>query len=361
MAVQRPTAAAWLQYIARLDQYIAKGGASLGLAHEALAMPYQPQLLKSPVHPIALRPSHLLSPAPDRVTNTPTTLSITRETSGRDFVIHLIHTHEPLSSPRRRSILFTVAGKIPSASLQRQIRDASGLPLLDLKRAKWRRQWSVTLPGGAGAELLFAEMPWMGMKMDVHCLNALAGVRPEEPQYQNPHEPEPPPPYSAAATNNNHSKEQRRTDVSRNQPQPPSYYNFTPSSSGDSSQNQSGATRSNTKEPAPAPRSLPSPPRGSGSDGPPDPKIELKVVPQSGTITAVMMGDRKVVHIRQDNVMGRTTTSKAQWELQVAEGVDLLLVSSLSLSILFPNAFHILTRSQAVSITLILSEFVPQS
>ncbi|KAJ5101500.1 hypothetical protein NUU61_003722 [Penicillium alfredii] len=302
-------------------------------------MPYQPQLLKSPVHPIALRPSHLLSPAPDRVTNTPTTLSITRETSGRDFMIHLIHTHEPLSSPRRRSILFTVAGKIPSASLQRQIRDASGLPLLDLKRAKWRRQWSVTLPGGAGAELLFAEMPWIGMKMDVHCLNALAGVRPEEPQYQNPHEPEPPPPYSAAATNNNHSNEQRRTDASRNQPQAPSYYNSTPSS-GDSSQNQSGTTRPNTKEPALAPRSLPSPPQGSGSDSPPDPKIELKVVPQSGTITAVMMGDRKVVHIRQDNVMGRTTTSKAQWELQVAEGVDLLL---------------------AVSITLILSEFVPQS
>ena len=141
-------------------------------------MPSTP--LNPPDHPIALRHSHLLAPAPDRLTNTPTTLTVTRENthSGRDFSIHQLRKDEPLDSFRRTSLLYTVSGRFWSNSQLREIRDSSGRPLLELRRIWWRGQWIVKRAGGVGDELLSAEMRWgIGMKIGARFCNALIAGR----------------------------------------------------------------------------------------------------------------------------------------------------------------------------------------
>ncbi|KAF7719147.1 Uncharacterized protein PECH_001781 [Penicillium ucsense] len=153
-----------------------------------------PTALQPPDHPIALRRTHLIAPGPDRLTNTPTTLTITRTNalSGRGFIIHHLRMHEPYDSPTRRALLYTVTGKFWSGTQAREIRDAAGRPLLELRRNWWQREWSVkragagagSLGGGGGGggggnhseELMGAEMRWSTgskTKMAVRVKNAL--------------------------------------------------------------------------------------------------------------------------------------------------------------------------------------------
>ncbi|KAJ5750976.1 hypothetical protein N7533_008004 [Penicillium manginii] len=142
-------------------------------------MPSTP--LQPPDHPIALRHSHLLAPAPDRLTNTPTTLTVTREntqSSRLAFTIAQLRKDEPLDSLRRSTLLYTVSGRAWSNSQHREIRDVAGRPLLELRRIWWRGQWIVKRAGGVGEELLCAEMRWaIGMKIGARFCNALVAGR----------------------------------------------------------------------------------------------------------------------------------------------------------------------------------------
>ncbi|KAJ6086036.1 hypothetical protein N7486_010317 [Penicillium sp. IBT 16267x] len=371
--------------------------------------------LQAPDHPIALRRSHLLAPAPDRLTNTPTTLRITRENtvSGRDFSVHQLRSHEELSSPRRHALLFTVSGRFWSNSQLREIRDASGRPLLELRRLWWKGQWSVRRAGGRGEDLLLAEMRWgIGMKMGVRFENALlrgAWDREEIAEMNR-------------NRNRSHSRslslgspysrrgELRQLSASRarQQPQPdpvpggggnsnlPSYehahhsargspppYDIVmaedhaqQSSSGSGGGGGSGGSGTESDdsmsdddekagmpdcplpsydsvrrmrrfsshslrdlldaieppgEPAPASSSSLSSPRPR-SEGAINTKVELKLVQQSSTFAAVMMGDKRIIHVRREKVMDYNMSGPVpRWEVEVAEGVDLLLATSIVL------------------------------
>ena len=57
-------------------------------------------------------------------------------------------------------------------------------------------------------------------------------------------------------------------------------------------------------------------------------RAELRVVQMSNTVAAVMMGEKKIVSIRREKVMNfQLSGPMDRWEVGVAEGVDLLLVS----------------------------------
>jgi len=293
-----------------------------------------PLALQSPDHPIALLRTHLLSPAPDRLTNTPTTLSITRENtlSGRDFTITQLRRDEPICSPRRNTLLYTVTGKFWSNSLQREIRDAAGRPLLELRRIWWKGQWSVKRAGGIGDELLNVDMRWtIGTKMGIRFTNALVGrlrgLRDEEDMEREAPPPYTPPPYSTVLAESRNqggesdSSESPFSKGGRQNYHPPTY------------ESVRGANHSlrdlleavePPREPAPAPLAH----QRRWSEGGVDPKVELKVAQLNSQLTVVMMGERKVIHIRQDKVMDYNLSGPMpKWEVEVAEGVDLVLVS----------------------------------
>ncbi|KAJ5668770.1 hypothetical protein N7462_009840 [Penicillium macrosclerotiorum] len=328
----------------------------------------------TPDHPIALRRSHLLAPAPDRLTNTPTTLSITRENtlSGRDFSVHQLRNHEPFDSPQRRTLLFTVTGKLWSNSLHRSIRDAAGRPLLELRRIWWRKQWSVKRAGGAGDDLLSVEMRWaIGMKMAVRVTNAMlaAGRLDEEQQQQQQQEhqqqqlqqrrrpgrrggrghprrePSPPPPYSAAIAEAGSSEsssgpgsgnESDGSVESKGDHVLPSYDSVRRLGSRHSLRDLLDAVEP-PAEPAPA-SSYAFLPQRRYSEAVVEEKLELKVEQVNSTLAGVKMGDRRIIQIRRGKVMDFTLSGPLpRWEVEIAEGVDLLL---------------------AVSIVLIMAEFV---
>lgn len=308
------------------------------------------QQLQSPDHPIALRRSHLLAPGPDRLTNTPTTLCITRENtlSGRDFIVHQLRRDEPPDSPRRNTLLYTVTGKFWSNSQHREIRDAAGRPLLELRRLWWRGQWSVKRAGGEGDDLLSMDMRWaIGTKMSLRFTNALVAGRlrgnylnrrhHDETEREAPPPPYTPPPYSAvmaeddytrrtwsrAGVESDSSEEANHPRWSMDSLSPPSY---------DSVRRRSSHSLRDLldaieppSEPAPAPLSH----QRRWSEGGIDPKVELKLVQQSGKHSVVMMGERNITHIRRTKVMDYNLSGPmARWEVEIAEGVDLLLVST---------------------------------
>ncbi|KAJ5097534.1 hypothetical protein N7456_008255 [Penicillium angulare] len=389
--------------------------------------------LQPPDHPIALRRSHLLSPAPDRMTNTPTTLRITREntTSGRDFSVHQLRHHEEPSSPRRHALLFTVSGRFWSNSQLREIRNPSGRPLLELRRIWWKGQWSVRRPGGVGDDLLHAEMRWgIGMKMAVRFQNALlSGIwdedelenlnenlnrgsgrssrhrfgnnsyharelqlrgrnrrapdqesirtlpRYEQPQNQNPTELEPghgsPPPYSVVMAEDH---AQQSSSGSGGGSGTESDGSTSTPASASASDDESGDEKA--PAPAPPPRDREAPPLPSydsvrrmrrvsshslrdlleaieppgepapaspsslsslsssrpRSEGGLDPKVGLKLVQQSSSMAVVMMGEKRIINIRREKVMDfHMPGPMPKWEVEVAEGVDLLLATSVVL------------------------------
>lgn len=60
-------------------------------------------------------------------------------------------------------------------------------------------------------------------------------------------------------------------------------------------------------------------------------QAELRVVQMSNTVAAVMMGEKKIVSIRREKVMMdfKLSGPMDRWEVGVAEGVDLLIVSAI--------------------------------
>ena len=86
------------------------------------------------------------------------------------------------------------------------------------------------------------------------------------------------------------------------------------------------------RKPAPA-SAVPYPTRRRWSESCIDRRVELKVVQTSGTVAEIMMGDKKIVHVKRGRVVGVTAgggsggNRRHRWEVEIAEGVDLLLVS----------------------------------
>lgn len=302
--------------------------------------------LQSPAHPIALRRSHLLAPAVDRLTNTPTTLYIIRENtlSGRDFTIQQFRRDEPLDSPRRNTLLYTVTGKFWSNSQHREIRDAAGRPLLELRRLWWRGLWSVKRAGGGGDELLQVDMRWvMGTKMSFRFKNALVASRrcrlgtthPGEGEEHEAPPPYTPPSYSAVMADDlardhtvgesdSSDGPRRGNGTHAKHTSPPSYDSVRGRRSGHSLRDVLEAIEP-PAEPAPAPRSHQRRWSESGLDS----RVELQLVQQSAAISVVRMGERTIVYLRRTKVMDYTLSGpKVKWEVDIAEGVDLLLVST---------------------------------
>ena len=79
-------------------------------------------------------------------------------------------------------------------------------------------------------------------------------------------------------------------------------------------------------EPAPATSSSLSSSRPR-SEGGLDPKVELKLSQQSNSTTAVVMREKKIISVKRERTSEFTPPTLPKWEVEIAEGVDLLLVS----------------------------------
>ncbi|KAJ5476205.1 hypothetical protein N7475_001934 [Penicillium sp. IBT 31633x] len=326
----------------------------------------KPHPLTPPATPIALQQHHLLSPPPDRLTNTATTLSISHTHTPEDpqshtFSVHRLRPHEAPDSPDRQVLLYTVATK-PWPNTARIIHSPDGAPVLQLKRL-WlsgMRRWGVRLPengkGRQSGELLEAVMPWVGegakvgigiglgvggsgFRLDLKFVNALrvgeGELRSCGSRSSVSGSVDDPPPYSAVTGPEDEDENESVQCALRNEKsQLPlagpdltssiSHASTTPHSmlpSYESVRRDSPNTLRDLldaieppREPAPAPAS-PLPSHGSSSqphsrrasladsDVPAGSRVELKVVKLATTGTGVVMGNQHIMHITRHNSM----------------------------------------------------------
>ncbi|KAJ5506064.1 hypothetical protein N7453_005021 [Penicillium expansum] len=339
--------------------------------------------LTSPATPIALQPQHLLSPPADLLTNTATTLKITptqdTKSTSPTFTVHRIRAHEDPDSPDRNALLYTVHGK-PWPNTSRVICDADGVPVLVLRRVWLSRKWTVKLPE-QHHDLLVASVPSAddgpgsrlgvgggGFRLEVRFANALADE---------------PPPYSAVSgvgvgvgeTSGSGRCEGNAGMIQMNEkvhPPPPSSHSQTPIASTprhtehpqspsilpsyDSVRRDSPNSLRDLldaleprQEPAPAtpfPASASQNVHASTStstnlgladaeaDATPSSKVELRVMQVTTLGTGVMMGSQKIMDITRHNAMDYSKSKvrlRPRWEVEVSEGVDLLLAVNIAL------------------------------
>lgn len=317
----------------------------------------KPTPLTAPATPIALQPHHLLSPPPDRLTNTATTLSISHAQLEDNptciYTIHRLHPHEPPDSPDRQLLLYTIHTK-PWPNTTRIICTPEAIPILHLRRA-WlpgTRRWRIRLPEKQTekekADLLEASMPWTSpgpgpigagsARLNVRFANALPRCTSVSTRERN----DEPPPYSAVAASEGNGSirdEKPHSDV-RGEGALPSY----DSVRGDGP----NALRDLLDAIEPPREPMPASFVGSGSSGVEfgsgggrsGSEVELRVGQLGGSGTGVMMGNQKIVHITRHNAIDYSKSkprSRPRWEAEVAEGVDLLLVSFLFLTEWFSN------------------------
>jgi uncharacterized protein YxjI len=91
--------------------------------------------------PVAIRPEHICSQ--------PTVLRVRQHClswSLGDFTVTDTTSVEDSATPKT---LFTVDGKIASWTQRRAVRDASGLPIYDMRRKNMGATWYAELPGGS--------------------------------------------------------------------------------------------------------------------------------------------------------------------------------------------------------------------
>ncbi|CAG8383156.1 unnamed protein product [Penicillium salamii] len=309
--------------------------------HRQPTMPKYP--LTAPAIPIALQTSHLLSPPPDRLTNTPTTLSITKES--HTLYVHRLRAHEPSNSPEKQ-LLFTALDKQwPTGT---RVIYSKNTPVLVLRRAWFSglRRWGVKLPKGQGkgkgrTDLLDASMPWTdgnpiggrGFRLDMRFRNALSSHRRRATVSTDQ-----PPPYTSNRDGHVPPIERRMEhdprfpdwddDIwSRNEALPGYSARF----GGSALRDLLDAVES-PLDPVPA-SVLEMPSRRSvGLERAAGSTVELRAV-QLASGTGVMLGNHMVMYITRHNAMDYSKSKsrlKPRWEVEVAEGVDLLLVSFLS-------------------------------
>ncbi|KAJ5138922.1 uncharacterized protein N7515_003770 [Penicillium bovifimosum] len=372
--------------------------------------------LTPPATPLALQPHHLLSPPPDRLTDTATTLTITNVQESDDppnttctSIINHIHTHEPPDSPNRQTPLFTVNSK-QWPNTTRIICAVDGTPLLVLRRI-WLssvRKWVLRLPEATETQtetqtprkkektkpdLLAASIPWSseghgkiglghGHKLDVKFINAFRPEgssslsrsisvsnlrsRPDDPQ---------PPPYTASVdtpvsqeavprgkqtpipfsnSNTTDTSVQARPRPTPTIPTPiydPIPPSATPISPSPAMLPTYDSVRRNTVplntfrdlldaiEPPQEPAALIQLPTNSSADGDDAGSglnIELKVMQHAAVGMGVMMGNDMIVRITKGCSVDYSRSkprTRVRWEVEVAEGVDLLLAVGIVLII----------------------------
>ncbi|OQE09834.1 hypothetical protein PENVUL_c005G03085 [Penicillium vulpinum] len=321
--------------------------------------------LTSPATPIALHPHHLLSPPPDLLTNTATTLTITttQETKSPSpiFTVHRTRPHEAPDTPDRNVLLYNVFGK-PWPNTSRIVCDAEGMPLLVLRRV-WLssvRKWSVRFPDQNQGDLLVASMPWAGggdgarvgvgsggFRLEVRFVNALVirsvgsgGVR--SGSRLGVAIPDDPPPYSAVSgvggeERHPHSHPVLPSYASVRRDSPNSLRDLLdaiepPQEPAPASPFLSSASAS--QNPNPSTSTSPVPGLDAEADAPPGPKVELRVMQLAGSDTGIMMGNQQIMNITRRNVIDYSKSkvkSRPRWEVEVSEGVDLLLAVNIVL------------------------------
>lgn len=120
-----------------------------------------------------------LSIRPDQVAQRPTSLLVKQHTkswTGGDFTI----SNRSVEGSSKLETLFSVDGEVGSLSQRRHVRDASGLPLFDIRRKRAGVTWFVHLPGdsdNADAKPIATIAPKLHPlkdKFDVHFQNASA-------------------------------------------------------------------------------------------------------------------------------------------------------------------------------------------
>ncbi|QQK45674.1 hypothetical protein Pdw03_0572 [Penicillium digitatum] len=332
--------------------------------------------LTSPAVPVALQPHHLLSPPADLLTNTATTLTITPTPDTKPpspaFIVHRIRAHEAPDSPDRAVLLYSVYSK-PWPNTSRVVCDTEEVPLLVLRRVWLSRKWAVRLPD-QHQDLLVATVPWTadgqsrvgvgvggGFRLEARFANALASrpgsgiirgraVGAEESGYVA----DEPPPYSAiagvgveggggSASTPRHSQQPRSPSilpsydsVRRDAPNPlrdlldalepphePAPAALYPVSASASRNLNAGIGTSTSLGPIHA-----------EADAIPGAKVELRVMQVATSGTGVMMGNQKIMNITRHNAMDFSKSKvrlRPRWEVEVSEGVDLLLAVNLVL------------------------------
>ncbi|KAK1146854.1 hypothetical protein N8T08_002172 [Aspergillus melleus] len=117
-----------------------------------------------------------LSIRPDHVASRPTSLVVKQHTktwTGGDFTIS---TRSDNSSALET--LFSVDGEVASMSQRRHVRDASGLPLFEIRRKRMGVTWFVHLPGDSDSDdakpiaTIAPRLHALKDKFDVHFKNA---------------------------------------------------------------------------------------------------------------------------------------------------------------------------------------------
>ncbi|KAJ5375161.1 hypothetical protein N7517_007167 [Penicillium concentricum] len=332
---------------------------------------------------------------PNQHRNNPYNNTPRQQTPSPAYTVNRIRTHEALDSPDRNVLLYTVFGKPwPNTSRIVCDAEGVPLLVLRRAWLSSVRKWSVRLPdqNQRTADLLVASIPWAGdgpgsrvgvgggFRLEVRLVNALAvrlgsgvigsgsGLASELAV------PDEPPPYSAV------SGEEHEGDagvVQRNEKEmhpplpnshshpaqspitsPPRHTHHLHSHSILPSYDSVRRDSPNSlrdlldaieppQEPAPAsplPSSSSQNAHENSSPGPgleynaeadaPGSKVELRVMQLAGSGTGVMMGNQKIMHITRHNVIDYSKSkvkSRRRWEVEVSEGVDLLLAVNIVL------------------------------
>ncbi|KAI9039892.1 uncharacterized protein KD926_008993 [Aspergillus affinis] len=117
-----------------------------------------------------------LSIRPDHVASRPTSLVVKQHTKALKAGDFTVSTRSDHSSDLET--LFTVDGEVASLSQRRHVRDASGLPLFEIRRKRMGVTWFVHLPGDSDSEeakpiaTIAPRLHALKDKFDVHFKNA---------------------------------------------------------------------------------------------------------------------------------------------------------------------------------------------
>ncbi|KAI2719499.1 hypothetical protein CBS147354_6096 [Penicillium roqueforti] len=363
------------------------------LISPATPIALQPHHLLSPPADLLANTATILTITPTQDTSPPSTAHPKAPTSATAsaFTIHRIRAHETPDSPNRAVLLYTVYGK-PWPNMTRTVCDAEDVPVLVLRRA-WLpiRKWVARLPDQQ-AELMVASTPWVtdgpgsrigvggGFRLDVRFVNALAsavrerrvgsgsgsglavsddepppysavsgvgvgvGVRGQEGSgdagnekdiHPHPHSRQDPvqapvaptllPSYASVRRNSPNSLRDLLDAIEPPQePAPASPFLSSASTSASRNANSSPGSSSGSSRTSPRPE----------ANASPGAKVELKVKHLAGSGTGVMMGNQKIMHISRHNVMDYSRSKvklRPRWEVEVSEGVDLLLAVNIVL------------------------------
>ncbi|KAJ6189128.1 hypothetical protein N7519_004036 [Penicillium mononematosum] len=309
--------------------------------------------LTSPATPIALQPHHLLSPPADLLTNTATTLTITptqdTKSPSQTFTIHRIRAHENPRQPRPH--------RPPLHRTRETMAEHKSRTLRHRGRPSTRTTTRLVIAEmGEGAGTVYGSVdeppPYSAVSgvgvgregnADTHAdANANAGVtqRNEKEVHSQPaeclitspsarhtfHPPSPSllPSYDSVRRDSPNSLRDLLDAIESPQEPVPAVL-FRSSTSTSSSQNASASTSTSSD-----------PGIGSAHTNTEAPRseVELRVMQLAASGTGVMMGNQKIMHITRHNAMDYSKSKarlRPRWEVEVAEGVDLLLAVNIVL------------------------------